>query len=216
MTESTSSSHAYRIDPLLGAENYAVWKIKMIDILTDQGYIDIVDGSDILPIEEDEVKLWKKKDRAALSMIRLRIADKMLIYVASSTTLMRSGASSSRKSILQRLVRFPQHRQWLPGQKQIPAFDHTSRVSNHHIQLEYRSRFGLFYSISATPNNRFSVHLSFVRCRCCCSVFSSFTAFQNFYYYCSISALCFRTTLVFFIVDFLFLPFEFYYKNQCT
>src|SRR5208282_11660 len=86
METTTSSSHAYRIDPLLGAENYAVWKIKMTDILTDQGYMDIVDGSEPLPTVEAQIKLWKKKDRAALSMIRLRIADKMLIYVASSTT----------------------------------------------------------------------------------------------------------------------------------
>src|SRR5271156_1946662 len=89
METTTSSSHAYRIDPLLGAENYAVWKIKMTDILTDQGYMDIVDGSEPLPTVEAQIKLWKKKDRAALSMIRLRIADKMLIYVASSTTITR-------------------------------------------------------------------------------------------------------------------------------
>ena len=69
MSESTSSSHIYRIDPLQGAENYAVWKIKMSDILTDQGYMDIVDGSETLPTVEAEAKLWKKKDRAALSMI---------------------------------------------------------------------------------------------------------------------------------------------------
>ena len=61
MSESTSSSHVYRIDPLQGAENYAVWKIKMSDILTDQGYMDIVDGSEILPTVEAEAKLWKKR-----------------------------------------------------------------------------------------------------------------------------------------------------------
>ena len=62
MSESTSLS-TYRIEPLQGAENYAIWKIKMIDILTDQGYIDIVDGSEILPTVEAEAKIWKKKDR---------------------------------------------------------------------------------------------------------------------------------------------------------
>ena len=69
MSESTSSSHVYRIDPLQGAENYAVWKIKMMDMLTDQGYMDIVDGSEILRTVEAEAKLWRKKDRAALSII---------------------------------------------------------------------------------------------------------------------------------------------------
>ena len=76
----------YRIDPLQGAENYAVWKIKMMDILTDQGYMDIVDGSEILPTVEAEAKLWRKKDQAALSIIRLRVADKMIVYIASATT----------------------------------------------------------------------------------------------------------------------------------
>lgn len=88
MPESTSSSHVYRIDPLQSAENYAVWKIKMMDILTDQGYMDIVDGLEILPTVEAEANLlWKKKDRAALSIIRLRVADKMIVYIASATTL---------------------------------------------------------------------------------------------------------------------------------
>ena len=74
MSESTSSSHVYCIDPLQGAENYAVWKIKMMDMLTDQGYMDIVDGSEILlPTVEAEAKLWRKKDRAALSIIRLTL-----------------------------------------------------------------------------------------------------------------------------------------------
>ena len=85
MLESTSSSHVYRIDPLQGAENYAVWKIKMMNILTDRCYMDIIDGSEILPTVEAEAKLWKKKDQAALSTIWLRVADKMII--ASATTL---------------------------------------------------------------------------------------------------------------------------------
>ena len=57
MLESTRLSHVYHIDPLQGAENYAVWKIKMMDILTDQGYMDIVDGSETLPTIEAEAKL---------------------------------------------------------------------------------------------------------------------------------------------------------------
>jgi hypothetical protein len=71
----------------------------MIDILTDQGYIDIVDGSELLPNKEEEAKAWKKKDRTALSIIRLRIADKMLIYVASSTTS--KGAWDTIKQMLE-------------------------------------------------------------------------------------------------------------------
>ena len=86
MSESTSLLHVYCIDSLQGAENYTVWKIKMMDILTDQGYMDIVDGLETLPTIEAEAKLWKKRDQAALSIIQLRVADKMIVYIASTTT----------------------------------------------------------------------------------------------------------------------------------
>ena len=80
-----SASGAYRIDPLLGAENYAVWKVKMADILTELGYWEIVDGTS--PKPDTGTTDWAKKDRSALSAIRLRVADKMLVYVASALTL---------------------------------------------------------------------------------------------------------------------------------
>ena len=39
MTNNASSStNIYQIKPLKGAENYAVWKIKMMDILTIRDY----------------------------------------------------------------------------------------------------------------------------------------------------------------------------------
>ena len=41
----------------------------MMDILTDQGYMDIIDGLETLPTVEAEAKLWKKKDQAALPII---------------------------------------------------------------------------------------------------------------------------------------------------
>ena len=47
--------------------------------------MDIVDGSKILPTIEGEAKLWKKKDWAALSIIQLRVTDKMIVYIASAT-----------------------------------------------------------------------------------------------------------------------------------
>jgi hypothetical protein len=39
-------------------------------------------------LDDFELKeTWEKKDRMALSMIQLQVADKMLVYVASATTL---------------------------------------------------------------------------------------------------------------------------------
>jgi transposase InsO family protein len=71
---------------LTGADNYAVWKIKMMDILTGQDLWEYVDGTTTEPSDGTAKAAWKKKDRMALSTIRLRVADKMLVYVASSAT----------------------------------------------------------------------------------------------------------------------------------
>ena len=92
-----STSGAYRIDPLLGAENYAVWKVKMTDILTELGYWEIVDGQLKKPDREAEV--WTKNDRSALSTIRLRVTDKMLVYVTSASTS--NGAWTALKNVLE-------------------------------------------------------------------------------------------------------------------
>ncbi|KAJ7192418.1 hypothetical protein GGX14DRAFT_546490 [Mycena pura] len=40
-----SSSHRVAIDPLRGADNYPVWKIKMLDILTDLSLDDYIDAN---------------------------------------------------------------------------------------------------------------------------------------------------------------------------
>src|ERR1700679_3899606 len=82
----STSTNVYRIEPLTGAKNYAVWKIKMIDILTGQDLWEYVDGTTILPTDTASQSGWRKKDWLALSMIRLRVADKMLVYVASLTS----------------------------------------------------------------------------------------------------------------------------------
>src|SRR5271168_3217089 len=82
----STSTNVYRIEPLTGAENYAVWKIKMIDILTGQDLWEYVDRTTILPNDAASQSGWRKKDRLGLSMIRLRVANKMLVYVASLTS----------------------------------------------------------------------------------------------------------------------------------
>ena len=86
MTDSTTQTNVYWINLLKGEENYAVWKIKMMDILTDQGYFDHVDGSSTLPNDTAAQIVWKKKDHQALSSIRLCVGDKMLVYIASAET----------------------------------------------------------------------------------------------------------------------------------
>ena len=81
-----TSMNVYWIKPLTGAENYAVWKIKMIDILTGQDLWEYIDGTMTMPRDLASQLGWRKKDRLVLSTIRLRVADRMLVYIASSTS----------------------------------------------------------------------------------------------------------------------------------
>src|ERR1700723_13067 len=99
MTDTSTHSNVYGIEPLTGAENYAVWKIKMMDILTGQDLWEYIEGSITQPSDMAGKAAWKKKDRMALSMIRLRVANKMLVYVASST--MSQEAWDTLKSLLE-------------------------------------------------------------------------------------------------------------------
>ena len=57
----------------------------MIDILTGQDLWEYV-GTSVLPNDLTSQLIWRKKDRLGLSMIRLRVANKMLVYVASLTS----------------------------------------------------------------------------------------------------------------------------------
>ena len=84
----SSPSTLYRIEPLKGAENYASWKLKLEDILTEQGLWDYVNGdANLSPTAaEDDKTKWCKKDRLALSAICLHVADQCMVYVASATT----------------------------------------------------------------------------------------------------------------------------------
>ncbi|KAJ8521758.1 hypothetical protein ONZ45_g1573 [Pleurotus djamor] len=59
----------------------------MIDILADLGYINYVDGTLSAPDSQAATyAAWAKNDRLALSMIWLRVADKLIVYVSDATT----------------------------------------------------------------------------------------------------------------------------------
>lgn len=87
MSDNQSTS-VYRIEPLKGAENFPVWKVKLTDILTAQDQYDYVEGkgkpADSAP--EADRSAWAKKDRVALSAIRLRVTDTVLVYIAECQT----------------------------------------------------------------------------------------------------------------------------------
>jgi hypothetical protein len=87
MSDATTS--AYRIQHLIGEENYQTWSVKITDILTDLGLDDYPKGRISKPNSPDTdpaVIEWYKKDRQALSAIRLRVSDGPLVYITSSAT----------------------------------------------------------------------------------------------------------------------------------
>jgi hypothetical protein len=71
----SSSSSAHQIDKLTGQENFTIWCTRMIKILGDLGFYDIIDSTSTLPSDEDEQTKWNSKNRKALSAIRLHCLD---------------------------------------------------------------------------------------------------------------------------------------------
>src|ERR1700761_6067985 len=98
---SESSSSTYRIQHLLGEENYPTWSVKMTDILTDLQLIGYLDGTIAQPThtldsagaivdpngtQAATITKWEQKDRQALSQIRLRVSDDPLVYITDAIT----------------------------------------------------------------------------------------------------------------------------------
>ena len=69
MTETSTHTNVYQIEPLTGAKNYAIWKIKMMDILMGQDLWEYIEGMIAQPSEAAARAVWKKKDRMVLSTI---------------------------------------------------------------------------------------------------------------------------------------------------
>lgn len=84
MSESNSSNSSYHIDLLRGSNNYQVWKVKMLDILTDLSLDDYIDDLAKEPSDPDKQAAWKKNNWKALSTIRLRVANDVLVYISNS------------------------------------------------------------------------------------------------------------------------------------
>jgi hypothetical protein len=85
-TSTNESSGNYRIDPLRGAENYTTWRVQISDILTDMGLWEYTTGTITKPTDPAKLEEWQKKDRKALTAIRLRVSNAMMAHVISSST----------------------------------------------------------------------------------------------------------------------------------
>jgi hypothetical protein len=88
MSDKTSDTQSiHQIEPLHGSENYAPWKVQILDVLTDLGLDDHVDPDSVVPDESDAKKLaaWKKADRRTLSAIRLRVSPDVVQHIQGET-----------------------------------------------------------------------------------------------------------------------------------
>ncbi len=80
MSDDSSSTSSYRIEPLKG-DNYVTWRIQMTDILAELDLWDYVTSDrTTAPADEARSADWKKKDSKALRAIRLRLAKDVLVY----------------------------------------------------------------------------------------------------------------------------------------
>ncbi|KAG9111916.1 hypothetical protein FRC07_008000 [Ceratobasidium sp. 392] len=114
----TILDNTFKITALKGRDNYAIWKIQMIDMFEETGLYAIVNGTtprreigDTIPrpntpggtaqtaqtVSEDDVKTWDKQNQQALGMIRRRIESSAMTHVARCTT------ASSAWTILERV-----------------------------------------------------------------------------------------------------------------
>ena len=92
-TDGGAIPSSFRIDPLAGAENYTAWSTKVKDLLTGLGLEEQITSSK--PVQGDKeaaddfnkrLAAWRSKDKQALSHVRLRVSDAVLVYISSVDT----------------------------------------------------------------------------------------------------------------------------------
>nr|AAZ28937.1 polyprotein [Phanerochaete chrysosporium RP-78] len=81
----SDAPHTVRIEPLKGSENYFSWSIQEKDILTELDLLEYATGETTCP-EGTAATAWKRKDRKAISAIRLRCSPAVAIHITSCET----------------------------------------------------------------------------------------------------------------------------------
>ena len=83
---SKTQSYWFEIDNFNGRNNFKIWKVKMHDLLVQQGVAKALLGKSKQPfaMTDDE---WSDIDDRALSGIQLCLADDVLFNIVSDTTI---------------------------------------------------------------------------------------------------------------------------------
>lgn len=133
MSTSHNNNSVYRIEPLRGTENFAVWKVRMRHILTNLGIANHVEPGAMTPLDPSLVATWKASDQKALTTIVLRVADNVLVHVETATTAKQAWAALSTlyksKGILGiTTTRRKMHQTWCAEDGNIEEHIHTMRT----------------------------------------------------------------------------------------
>jgi len=81
-----SQSAKFEIEKFTGSNNFQLWKVKMRDMLVQQGVAKALDGKAKRPVSMDEDD-WEDMDARALSTIRLCLVDNVLFNIVSETMI---------------------------------------------------------------------------------------------------------------------------------
>ena len=80
-----TQSFKFEIEKFNGSNNFELWKVKMRDMLIQQGVLKELAGKTKKPYDMSN-EPWNKIDEKALSAIRLCLADDVLFNIVSETT----------------------------------------------------------------------------------------------------------------------------------
>ena len=80
-----TQSFKFEIEKFNGSNNFELWKVKMRDMLVQQGVAKALVGKTKKPYDMSNED-WNEIDEKALSAIRLCLADDVLFNIVSETT----------------------------------------------------------------------------------------------------------------------------------
>jgi len=80
-----TQSARFEIEKFNGKNNFTIWKVKMYDLLVQQGVAKPLMGKSKQPYNIIDVE-WDEKDERSVSAIRLCLADDVLFNIVSEKT----------------------------------------------------------------------------------------------------------------------------------
>lgn len=74
----TSDNELATIKKLSGQDNFPVWKFQLMLIMQKKGFDGILDGTELRPIGQEQLKNWLRKDKSARRLIGLTVEENVI------------------------------------------------------------------------------------------------------------------------------------------